>query len=236
MFDPHPDELGTLTQLMSNLWVHVASQKHKAYEATKTTDEVPRRSPSQSSDIHQPKDRLRNCLNAVRISFAWDEDATESLPVPVSVPISPSWAAWFRLAQSIKIRGLKASRKGTISEDEDEVLLRNASIDVDYGCSARYISEQVPKRLRRELKPNLSGKHAPVGWALWVEEDFTIPWYFLGLINLITIGSFAFGVGFSVMHGLQPGGWAVASYVVSLITFILSQWISKTKDSKRPLV
>lgn len=113
---------------------------------------------------------------------------------------------------------------------------KKVAIDISCDCDSYYIFHSLPKKRNTKLERARGSRDAPFGWALWVEEDFFIPWYFLALINLVTIGTFTFGTVYSILQGNQAGGWAIASFILSAVTFVFTQWVAKAKDSKRPVV
>lgn len=96
---------------------------------------------------------------------------------------------------------------------------------------ASWVFESIPKRIRSKLVPDPSCRRAVAGWGLWIQEDFVISWTALALINLVLAVSLAISVGLSVKRGMV--WFTIAGYGISLASFILAQWVAKTKDSKR---
>lgn len=105
-----------------------------------------------------------------------------------------------------------------------------AEMSLDSNSESFWVFNETPKRIRKQLIRDSSCKSPPAGWGLWIEEDFVIPWPFLVLINLVSAAFLAIAVGLSIRHGLT--GFSVASFGVSLMALVLSQWIAITKDSK----
>lgn len=108
--------------------------------------------------------------------------------------------------------------------------MANIGIEVELELGAFYIFNEVPKRIRKRLARDSTGK--PVaGWGLWIEEEFIIPWYALVILNILPAIALSVGVFQSSKHGLT--WFAVSAYGVALSAFVFMQWVAKAKDSKR---
>lgn len=167
------------------------------------------------------------------LEIIWDNKARDCLPP--SVRLKFPWS-WLVIAKTIRIHARKPTKEDRHDAEQYRELLKNVAIDISCDCDSSYIFHSLPKKRNTKLERARGSRDAPFGWALWVEEDFFIPWYFLALINLVTIGAFTFGFVYSILHGNQAGGWAIASFLLSAVTFVFTQWVAKAKDSKRPPV
>ena len=89
----------------------------------------------------------------------------------------------------------------------------------------------MPKRVRSKLVLDLYCRRAVDSRGLGIEEDFIISGTAFILINLLPAVFLAISVGLSFKHGMA--WFTIAGYCVSLAAFIFTQWVAKTKDSKR---
>lgn len=167
------------------------------------------------------------------LEIIWDNNAKEFLPPSTQLKFPLSWIATVR---TIRIHTRKPPKRDQYDAEQYRELLNNVAIDISCDCDSYYVFHSLPKKRNTKLERARESRDAPFGWALWVEEDFFIPWHFLALINLVTIGSFTCGVVLFSRHGNQAGGWAIASFLLSAVTFVFTQWVAKAKDSKRPPV
>jgi hypothetical protein len=58
--------------------------------------------------------------------------------------------------------------------------LQNATLELTTEASSekpRYIYNRAPKKLHGRMKIDPRGIRPPIGWSIWVEEDFFVPWY-----------------------------------------------------------
>jgi len=113
--------------------------------------------------------------------------------------------------------------------------LPKANIEIDFGhnlVDPSFIFQRTPKKLRTPLAINPDGTTAPIGWAIWVDEDFWIPWYVLLLFGVISISIFVFAVWYTASNGPKANGWTIGGFVLTPITFLFSIWVLRAKDSQ----
>jgi hypothetical protein len=83
---------------------------------------------------------------------------------------------------------------------------------------------RTPKKLSK-LKSDPTGVNTPVGWAIWIDEDFSVPWYIILALILIIIATCVFASFY---------GWPIGSYIIAATGLVMTAWILRAKDSKHP--
>jgi len=59
-----------------------------------------------------------------------------------------------------------------------------------------------------------------------------MPWYLPVLFWIIALGSFVFAIAYTATHGLKVNGWTISTGTLSIITFVFTARVLRTKDSK----
>ncbi|KAH8629745.1 asparagine synthetase [Alternaria alternata] len=115
-------------------------------------------------------------------------------------------------------------RPETGSEQSKPPDLRSASIEFDHGSDTFYMYHRTPKKLSK-LKSDPTGVNTPVAWAIWIDEDFSVPWYLILVLILIIIATCVFAPFY---------GWPIGSYIIAATGLAMTGWILWAKDSKHP--
>lgn len=111
---------------------------------------------------------------------------------------------------------------------DDEVpdfLLEAASLHIEYPVDRYQIYKSLPRKLGRPM-------HTGIGWAIWVEEDFVLPWYLPLVITFFAFGLFTTMVAMSYEKGVELNFLTVGNFVLTCFTVAYSAWILREKDSK----
>lgn len=119
--------------------------------------------------------------------------------------------------------------------DVDPLWLSDASIQVEIDhtlVGSRYIHSRLPKRLRKNLVPEPYGIKPIIGWGIWVDEDFAIPWYIPVFLTIVSTGVFVFAIRYTSENAPKANGWTIGSFLLTPINLIFSAWVLRAKDSK----
>lgn len=63
--------------------------------------------------------------------------------------------------------------------------------------------DNIPKRKYPKLTAESPERQVPIGWGVWVDEDFSVPWYLNLICTVISIGILVFAIWYTVDHGLD---------------------------------
>ncbi|KAF2032143.1 hypothetical protein EK21DRAFT_61594 [Setomelanomma holmii] len=106
------------------------------------------------------------------------------------------------------------------------------SIELNYRntlVGPRFIYNRTPIKIRALLIPDLRGQAPPIGWAIWIDEEFA---YMSLIFMAMSVGILVFAAWYTAEETPKANGWAVGSYLLCALTFILGGWIAWAKDSK----
>ena len=106
--------------------------------------------------------------------------------------------------------------------------MKRISMEIDYGtrlADPHTIYYHTPKKLHTSLKPDPTGRNPPVGWAIWIDEDFSVLWYLILVLILIIIATCVFASFY---------GWPIGSYIIAATGLVMTGWVLRAKDSKHP--
>ncbi|ORY04352.1 hypothetical protein BCR34DRAFT_617484 [Clohesyomyces aquaticus] len=133
-----------------------------------------------------------------KIEVQWS-NKTETLPMSGDAS-SIAKFPWIRLVSAIRVSfpELEAPTEAALEKmaDEDNFgmqWLPQANITIDFGHNLvhpRFIFQRTPKKLHKPLSIDTNGMDAPIGWAIWIDEDFWVPWYVLLVLGILSIGIF----------------------------------------------
>lgn len=113
--------------------------------------------------------------------------------------------------------------------------LQTGGIDVDLGTvDPQYIFQKTPKKRREPLCIDPIGRVAPIGWGIWIDEDFSVPWYLLLISGALSFGIMIFAVFYTLDHGSSANGWTIGGFMFGPLNMLLTIWVLKTKDSRHP--
>ena len=109
-----------------------------------------------------------------------------------------------------------------------------ASLEIDYPpiTEPTFIYNRVPKKLHRPMEIDRRGICPPIGWAIWIEEDFVVPWFIPVTFFIIAIAVFVFALWYTAEQGPKANGWTIGTGLLSILTFVFTAWVLRTKDSK----
>lgn len=78
---------------------------------------------------------------------------------------------------------------------------------------------------------------APIGWAIWLDEDFSVPWYVPLVLVAASLGIFVFALWYTADdHGPKANGWTIGSFLLTPMSVVFTAWVLKAKDSKHARV
>ena len=80
-----------------------------------------------------------------------------------------------------------------------------------------------------------TGVRPPIGWAIWIGEEFVVPWYIPCTFVILAVGAFVFAIAYTAKDEAKANGWTIGTGVISLLTFVFTAWVLRTKDSKHAL-
>lgn len=196
-------------------------------------EDIENRSSKEAKKVHFP-----------RVDIIW-ADNREVLP-RVEEPIQrteTSWiqSSWLCMVSSIRVYRPEREQPQSIeglqfSARENGLLwLQKGGIEIEFDPSRidpKYILQRTPKKLNQPLSIDPEGKNPPIGWAIWIEEDFAIPWYLCLIFTIISLGIFVFAVWYTAVHGPAANGWTIGSFLFIIVNLFLTIWVLKAKDSK----
>ena len=99
-----------------------------------------------------------------------------------------------------------------------------------------WVFNATPKKVGEPLWTNhLTDTIPPEGWGLYIEEGFRISWFFIAALGIYVIGSLAFAIVWLAKYkvdGAQAGfsAFGVSSWLVTLLSIIVTVWITSAKD------
>lgn len=112
------------------------------------------------------------------------------------------------------------------------------SLEVDFDdrlADPRAVYHRTPKKLHTGLKPDPTGKHPPIAWAIWIDEDFVVPWYLPLSLLIAAIGIVVFAGWYTAEAGtVKANGWTIGSCVLAAVVMAFNGWVLWAKDSKHP--
>ncbi|OAL49059.1 hypothetical protein IQ07DRAFT_512442 [Pyrenochaeta sp. DS3sAY3a] len=111
-------------------------------------------------------------------------------------------------------------------------------LEVDYDdrlADARAIYHRTPKKLRTRLKPDPTGASPPIAWAIWIDEDFVVPWYLPLSLLIASIGNVIFAAWYTAESGtVKANGWTIGGGILTAVVTAFNGWVLWAKDSKHP--
>jgi hypothetical protein len=112
--------------------------------------------------------------------------------------------------------------------------LSTASIEIDFGQinDPNFIYHRTPKKLRAPLTIDHSGKTAPIGWAIWIDEDFSVPWHVPALLGLLCIGILIYAIVYTAENEPKANGYTIGSLLAAIVSLMFTALVLKAKDSK----
>ena len=122
----------------------------------------------------------------------------------------------------------------TRAEVSDEAEI-SWSIEVDYGSNLvdpRFVYHSTPKKLHKQLSLDPNGMVSPIGWVIWIDEDFAVHWLVLAAIIVIVFGFFVFAIIYTAESGQEANGWTIVSCAIALVNIVFTSWVLRSKDSK----
>ncbi|KAJ4297974.1 hypothetical protein N0V90_005873 [Kalmusia sp. IMI 367209] len=213
-----------LSKFMTHLWLN--TQEH--------------------GEISNPKRPQKQKKRSLRLKLYWKE-SKQSLPVDDREIPRETFDSfpWLRMASCIRIFLPKfpqresspgdAAIPGDQTDDSAMSWIRNTSIEVDYGSNLvhpRFIYHRTPKKLRERLTLDPNGEEPPIGWAIWIDEDFAVHWSVLIALNIISLGLFVFAIVYTAKSGQKANGWTIGSCAIALVNIVFTSWVLRSKDSK----
>jgi hypothetical protein len=109
------------------------------------------------------------------------------------------------------------------------------SLEVEYDADPQTIYHRTPKKLSTPLKPDPTGRNPPIAWAIWIDEDFVVPWYLPLLLLIAAIGVVVFVAVYTAEEGTpKANGWTIGSCVLAALVMAFNGWVLWAKDSKHP--
>jgi hypothetical protein len=229
-----------ISKLMVHLWVSQGSSKdsdhvkknpemNNATISTGRKHQVPRIEicgprttqtlPVEENQVSSSESRWINRMRLVRIYFP-DQNVLRGEYI-------------CRSLNSNQLTGIVA----TNSETDEQMVewLQTGGIDVDLGTvDPQYIFQKTPKKRREPLCIDPNGRVAPIGWGIWIDEDFYVPWYLLLISGVFSLGILIFAVLYTFEHGPSANGWTIGGFMFAPLNMLLTIWVLKTKDSKHP--
>lgn len=113
-------------------------------------------------------------------------------------------------------------------------------IEVDHGevfADPQTIYRRTPKKLDGPIELNIAGLTTTVGWAIWIDGDFVVPWFIPSTISTISIGIFVFAAWYTADAGWpKANGWTISSFLVAAAALSFNAWVSWAKDSMHPRI
>ncbi|KAF2998639.1 hypothetical protein E8E13_007567 [Curvularia kusanoi] len=171
----------------------------------------------------------------IKIRFGKQEESLTDI-FPTSVAPMP----WLRDIVSIEIGFPDRSPSEGIPStfnvpDDPPSWLRDATLTLTYESATvepKFVYSRMPKKLKTKMAPDPNGIRGPIGWAIWVEEDFVVPWWLPLVFLIVALGAFLFAITYTATHGPKANGWTISTGLLSIITFVFTAWVLWTKDSK----
>ncbi|KAH6849563.1 hypothetical protein B0T12DRAFT_418499 [Alternaria alternata] len=202
------DETG-LAQLMLHLWVEECRTRNKKATASEEEKE--------------------GWLTRLSMKFM---DETRTIPIHTSNAPPPLGLRYWPRHITLFLSHLKAPSPGKGKEPNTNKPMRlditRISLELDYGtrlADPLTIYYHAPKKLHTGLRPDPTGRNPPIGWAIWIEEDFSVPWYMVLVLILIIIATCIFASFY---------GWPIGSYIIAATGLVMTGWVLRAKDSKHP--
>jgi hypothetical protein len=235
--DPdNPTSAEGLAKLMVHLWTADCSP-----EPTATQDKKKQKKKSKKDQ----EDKKKNINYKVpRVSIQW-KDREDTLPMSNISRTNQPWP-WTQCPISIKIffPDREAPKTTMVSEieqhaeqgiDKDLDWLSTASMEVDFGHNLAepcFIYNRAPKKLHTPLKLDAHGRSPPIGWAIWIDEDFTVPWYIPLVLIVLSLIVFIFAVCWTSEQTPKANGYTIGSFLLTPVTLVFGAWVLKAKDSR----
>ncbi|OWY42215.1 asparagine synthetase [Alternaria alternata] len=198
-----------LAQLMLHLWIEGCRTENK--KAT------------------TPEKEKEAWLTLLIMKF---KDKTQTIPLHTSNAPPPLGLQNWPRHITLFLSGLKAPKSAKGNEpDVDQPMpldMKRISLEIDYGthlADPHTIYYHTPQKLHTSLKPDPTGRNPPVGWAIWIDEDFSVPWYLILALILIIIATCVFASFY---------GWPIGSYIIAATGLVMTGWVLRAKDSKHP--
>jgi len=161
--------------------------------------------------------------------FNHQRTAAGSVTGPLGISDFRGTSSWLTLFLSRWSTQVPSPSNQTL-HSVDAIRLESVGIEAELDRDSFWVFHETPKRIKSRLVRDAHCNAPPAGWGLWVEEGFMMPGYLLVLVNLIPGIFLAIAVSLSIHHGLT---WlSMASYALSVTTFVFSQWVLKAKDSR----
>jgi hypothetical protein len=94
--------------------------------------------------------------------------------------------------------------------------MKRSSTKINYGtrlADPRTIYYHTPKKFHTSLKPDPTDRNPPVGWAIWIDEDFSVLWYLILVLILIIIATCIFASFY---------GWPIESYIIAATDLVMT--------------
>jgi hypothetical protein len=112
---------------------------------------------------------------------------------------------------------------------------KRITVEVNYEVGPQAIYHRTPKKLQKPLKPDRTGIQPPIAWAIWIDEDFVIPWYLPILLLVASIGIVIFAAVYTAEVGTpNANGWTISSCILAALVIAFNSWVLWAKDSKHP--
>lgn len=106
-------------------------------------------------------------------------------------------------------------------------------LEFDYQDDAHIIYNHTPKKLHEPLKSNPA--KPTIAWAIWIDEDFVVPWYLPISLLITAVGVVVFAAVFTAEEGTpKANGWTIGSCVLAAVVMAFNGWVLWAKDSKHP--
>jgi hypothetical protein len=152
--------------------------------------------------------------------------------------VSTSSREW--VAARNELTNLTGKGKAAVSKLAKDIQWELKDIEVDHEDiyqNPLTIYHRTLKKVGDHLKPDHTGLMGSIGWAIWIEEDFVVPWYVPFTMLTISIGIFVFAAWYTAEAGtLKANGWTIGSFLLAAVTLSFNAWVSWAKDSKHPRI
>ncbi|KAF2821881.1 hypothetical protein CC86DRAFT_386235 [Ophiobolus disseminans] len=116
--------------------------------------------------------------------------------------------------------------------DEDLDWMSTASMDVDFGdtlADPRFTYHRTPKKLHSPLTIDPHGTNPPIGWAIWIDKNFAVPWYLPLALAVHSVAVFVFAIWYTAETAPKANGWVIGSFVFTPVSLVFGVWVLKAR-------
>ncbi|KAH8726558.1 hypothetical protein GQ44DRAFT_771319 [Phaeosphaeriaceae sp. PMI808] len=210
--DQHgPDAITTLSVLMRHIWIAKCEPQPTVATGPKGDD------------------TFLTWLNFCTKGKSYQLPITENSKLPYP------WLRWLeRITVYIpEVKTQNGNKDRVANEQTTGLDWSSASLELVYNENAinqYYIYQETPKKLHTPLVPDPHGPR--FGWAIWIEEDFWVPWYIPFVLTVLSIGTCVFAALYTDKETPKADGWTIGSCLLAAVSLGFNAFIWKTKDSR----